>query len=47
MIYEWVDSFNLSKAKKNISRDFSDGLLLAEMLKKYVPQLVDLNNFPE
>ena len=47
LIYEWVDSFNLSKAKKNISRDFSDGLLLAEMLKKYVPQLVDLNNFPE
>ena len=25
LIYEWVDSFNLSKAKKNISRDFSDG----------------------
>ena len=47
LIYEWVDSFNLSKAKKNISRDFSDGLLLAEMLKKYVPQLVDLNNYPE
>ena len=37
LIYEWVDSFNLSKAKKNISRDFSDGLLLAEMLKWDVP----------
>jgi hypothetical protein len=24
-IYEWVDSLNLSKPKKNISRDFSDG----------------------
>jgi hypothetical protein len=24
-IYEWVDSVTLSRPKKNISRDFSDG----------------------
>jgi hypothetical protein len=24
-IYEWVDSVQLSRPKKNISRDFSDG----------------------
>jgi hypothetical protein len=24
-LYEWVDSINLSRQKKNISRDFSDG----------------------
>jgi hypothetical protein len=24
-IYEWVDSINLSRPKKNIARDFSDG----------------------
>ncbi len=24
-IYEWVDSVPLSRPKKNISRDFSDG----------------------
>ena len=24
-IYEWVDSIPLSRVKKNISRDFSDG----------------------
>ncbi len=46
-IYEWVDSFQLTKAKKNIARDFSDGLLLAEMIKKYAPKLVDLHNYPE
>ena len=46
-IYEWVDSFQLSRAKKNIARDFSDGLLLAEILKKYVPKLVDLHNYPD
>jgi len=24
-VYEWVDQFNLSRNKKNIARDFSDG----------------------
>jgi hypothetical protein len=24
-IYEWVDSITLSRPKKNIARDFSDG----------------------
>jgi hypothetical protein len=24
-IYEWVDSIQLSRVKKNIARDFSDG----------------------
>jgi len=47
LIYEWVDSFQLTKAKKNIARDFSDALLLAEMIKKYAPKLVDLHNYPE
>ena len=46
-IYEWVDSFQLSRPKKNIARDFSDALLLAEMIKKYAPKLVDLHNYPE
>ena len=46
-IDEWLDSFQLSRAKKNIARDFSDGLLLAEILKKYVPRLVDLHNYPD
>jgi len=45
-IYEWVDSMKLSRAKKNISRDFSDGQLLSEILKYYLPKMVDLNNYP-
>lgn len=32
-IYEWVDSIQLSRPKKNISRDFSDSILLAEIIK--------------
>ena len=45
-IYEWVDSIELSRPKKNIARDFSDGVLLAEIMKSYLPRLVDLHNYP-
>ena len=45
-IYEWVDSIELSRPKKNIARDFSDGVLLAEIIKSYLPHLVDLHNYP-
>lgn len=45
-IYEWVDSVQLSRPKKNIARDFSDGLLLAEIIKSYLPRLVELHNYP-
>lgn len=44
-IYEWVDTFDLSRMKKNISRDFSDGVLIAEILHTYHPKLVDLHNY--
>jgi len=37
-IYAWVDNFNLSRPKKNIARDFSDGLLVAEMVKHNFPK---------
>ena len=45
-IYEWVDSIPLSRPKKNISRDFCDCVLLAEIIKHYIPRLVDLHNYP-
>ena len=45
-IYEWIDSLPLSKVKSNFSRDFSDGSLLAEVIKFYLPKLVDLFNYP-
>ena len=44
-ILEWVDSANLSRTKRNLSRDFSDGVLLAELLKNHVPSLVDIHNY--
>ena len=45
-IYEWVDKIPLSRQKKNIARDFNDGVLLAEMIKYHYPRLVDLHNYP-
>ena len=45
-IYEWIDSLPLSKTKKNISRDFCDGCLLAEVIKHYYPKMVDMHNYP-
>lgn len=45
-IYEWVDSIPLSRQKKNISRDFNDAVLLAEMIKYHYPRLVEMHNYP-
>jgi beta-galactosidase/beta-glucuronidase len=45
-IYEWVDSVPLTRAKKNIARDFSDAVLMAELIKHHIPRLVELHNYP-
>lgn len=45
LIYEWVDSMPLSRSKKNITRDFSDGVLMAEIMKNSLPGLVELHNY--
>lgn len=47
ILYEWVDSMPLSRLKKSINRDFSDGVLMAEVLKYLYPKLVNLNYYPE
>lgn len=46
-IYEWVDNIPLSREKKFINKDFSDGILMAEVLKFLYPNLVDLHNYQE
>lgn len=45
-IYAWIDAIPLSRPKKNIARDFSDGVMLAEVVAAYFPQLVELHNYP-
>ena len=41
-LYTWVDTFELSRAKRNIARDFSDGILIGEIVKARFPKLVNL-----
>lgn len=41
-----VDSIPLSRPKKNISRDFSDAAMMAEVLQHYRSELVALHNYP-
>ncbi|XP_012946508.1 sperm flagellar protein 1 [Aplysia californica] len=44
-LYQWVDRVPLSRPKKNIGKDFSDGVLVAEIIKHYFPRLVDIHNY--
>jgi len=41
-LYSWVDTFKLSRPKRNIARDFSDGILMAEIVKHRFPKIVEL-----
>ncbi|XP_067884819.1 sperm flagellar protein 1-like isoform X2 [Heterodontus francisci] len=44
-LYSWVDTIQLSRAKRNIARDFSDGVLIAEVVKFHFPKLVEMHNY--
>ncbi|XP_072263086.1 sperm flagellar protein 1 [Pyxicephalus adspersus] len=44
-LYSWVDKIPLSRPKRNITRDFSDGVLAAEVVKFYFPKLVEMHNY--
>lgn len=46
-IYNWVDEIPLSRPKRNISRDFADGVLMAEIVNNYFPKLVELHNYSQ
>ena len=44
-LYAWIDAIPLSRPKRNIARDFSDGVLFAEVIAAYFPHLVELHNY--
>jgi hypothetical protein len=44
-LYVWVDGIPLSRPKRNIARDFSDGVLIAEIVSHFRPSSVELHNF--
>ncbi|GAB1860102.1 Sperm flagellar protein 1 [Camponotus japonicus] len=41
----WLDSIPISKPARNLTRDFSDAVLVAEILKVYYPRYVELHNY--
>ncbi|CAG09392.1 unnamed protein product [Tetraodon nigroviridis] len=44
-LYAWIDKIPLSRPKRHITRDFSDGVMAAEVVKYFLPKLVDLHNY--
>ncbi|KAM8780320.1 sperm flagellar protein 1-like [Rhynchonycteris naso] len=44
-LYSWLDGLPLSRPKRHLARDFSDGVMLAEIVKHFHPRLVDLHNY--
>lgn len=46
-LYGWVDTIPLSRKKKNLARDFSDAVLMAEIISNFYPKMVDLHNYQQ
>lgn len=44
-VYSWIDEIPLTRQKKNITRDFSDGVLTAEVVGHFLPKYVELHNY--
>jgi len=45
IVYNWVDEIPLSRPKRNIARDFADGVLAAEIVNHFFPRLVEMHNY--
>lgn len=43
-LYEWIDKIPLSRPKKRIERDFSDGYCVGEIIRFFLPQLIEMHN---
>ncbi|KAM9028284.1 sperm flagellar protein 1 [Guaruba guarouba] len=44
-LYAWLDSVPLSRPRRNVARDFSDGVLAAEVVKFFLPAMVQLHSY--
>ena len=47
MVYNWIDEIPLSRPKRNITRDFADGCLLAEVVHHFLPKTIELHNYSQ
>jgi len=45
-LYGWIDDVeDLSREKRNITRDFADGVMAAELISNFLPRIVELHNY--
>lgn len=44
-VFDWLTTISFSRSPKNIARDFSDGVLMAEIMKTHFPHFVQLHNY--
>ncbi|XP_050437445.1 sperm flagellar protein 1-like isoform X2 [Adelges cooleyi] len=44
-VVQWINSFEFSRPKRNIARDFSDATMVAEIIKYYWPKTIELHNY--
>ena len=44
-ILEWVDSVPMTRPKRSLSRDFSDGVMVAEIIHHFIPKFIELHNY--
>ncbi|KAI1725400.1 CH-like domain in sperm protein domain-containing protein [Ditylenchus destructor] len=45
VLHDWIRGMALSKPVRNLARDFSDGVLVAEIIAHFLPRYVSLGNF--
>ncbi|XP_070539862.1 sperm flagellar protein 1-like isoform X2 [Ptychodera flava] len=44
-LFAWIDEIPLTRPKRNITRDFADGVMVAEIVKHFIPKLVEIHNY--
>ena len=45
IVFNWIDEQELSRPKRNIHRDFSDGVLVSEIIHNHFPKLIEIHNY--
>eukprot|EP00038_Savillea_parva_P003427 m.125646 g.125646 ORF g.125646 m.125646 type:complete len:244 (+) comp11173_c0_seq2:382-1113(+) len=44
-LYGWLDEVPLSRPKRNITRDFADGVMAAEVIAHFLPRIIETHNY--
>ncbi|KAK3095814.1 hypothetical protein FSP39_019559 [Pinctada imbricata] len=44
-LFQWLDRVPLSRKRKNLEKDFADGVLVAEIIKHYLPKMIDMHMY--